>query len=257
METRYGLSAAALKYFAALCMLADHMGLVFPTLLSQLGLPAWADALPRLVGRLAFPIFAYFVAEGCRRTRFFSRYLLRLLLFAFLSQVPFTLATGTLGGNAILTFFLAAGSVWGFERAVQAGRGPAAASLPLLAACVLALAANCDYGFPGVLLVFALYLCGEDRKKLLACLGAGVALIYLVYDPLTGVLSLPWLSRSLVGGYLAAALPLQGLYCLCALLSLVPLGFYRGQHGIQSKRFFYVFYPARLLGLWALRAALN
>ena len=257
METRYGLSAAALKYFAALCMLADHAGLVFPDLLSQLGLPAWADALPRLVGRLAFPIFAYFVAEGCRRTRFFSHYLLRLLLFALLSQVPFTLATGTLGGNVILTFFLAAGSVWGFERAVQAGHGPAAASLPLLAACVLALAANCDYGFPGVLLVFALYLCGEGRKKLLACLGAGVALIYLVYDPLTGVLSLPWLSRSLVGGYLAAALPLQGLYCLCALLSLVPLGFYRGQHGIQSKWFFYVFYPAHLLGLWALRAALN
>ena len=257
METRYGLSAAALKYFAALCMLADHMGLVFPTLLSQLGLPAWADALPRLVGRLAFPIFAYFVAEGCRRTRFFSRYLLRLFLFALLSQVPFTLATGIVGGNVILTFFLAAGSVWGFERAAQAGRGPAAASLPLLAACVLALAANCDYGFPGVLLVFALYLCGEDRKKLLACLGAGVALIYLVYDPLTGVLSLPWLSRSLVGGYLAAALPLQGLYCLYALLSLVPLGFYRGQHGIQSKWFFYVFYPAHLLGLWALRAALN
>ena len=257
METRYGLSAAALKYFAALCMLADHAGLVFPDLLSQLGLPAWADALPRLVGRLAFPIFAYFVAEGCRRTRFFSRYLLRLFLFALLSQVPFTLATGIVGGNVILTFFLAAGSVWGFERAAQAGRGPAAASLPLLAACVLALAANCDYGFPGVLLVFALYLCGEDRKKLLSCLGAGVALIYLVYDPLTGVLSLPWLSRSLVGGYLAAALPLQGLYCLCALLSLVPLAFYRGQHGIQSKWFFYVFYPAHLLGLWALRAALN
>ena len=257
METRYGLSAAALKYFAALCMLADHAGLVFPDLLSQLGLPAWADTLPRLVGRLAFPIFAYFVAEGCRRTRFFSRYLLRLFLFAFLSQVPFTLATGTLGGNVILTFFLAAGSVWGFERAVQAGRGPAAASLPLLAACVLALAANCDYGFPGVLLVFALYLCGEDRKRLLVCLGAGLALLYLVYEPLTGALSLPWLSGPLIGGYLAAALPLQGLYCLCALLSLAPLGLYRGQHGIQSRWFFYVFYPAHLLGLWALRAALN
>ena len=142
-------------------------------------------------------------------------------------------------------------------RMAWAGRGPAAASLPLLAACVLALAASCDYGFPGVLLVFALYLCGEGRKRLLVCLGAGLALLYLVYEPLTGVLSLPWLSGPLMSGYLAAALPLQGLYCLCALLSLVPLGFYRGQHGIQSKWFFYVFYPAHLLGLWALRAALN
>ena len=257
METRYGLSAAALKYFAALCMLADHMGLVFPTLLSQLGLPAWADALPRLVGRLAFPIFAYFVAEGCRRTRFFSRYLLRLLLFALLSQVPFTLATGTVGGNVILTFFLAAGSVWGFERAVQAGHGPAAASLPLLAACVLALAANCDYGFPGVLLVFALYLCGEDRNRLLACLGAGAAAIYLVYNPLMGFLSLPALLPEVVQAYLAAALPSALLYFLCAEASLLPLSRYRGQLGAQNKWFFYVFYPAHLLGLWALGLALN
>lgn len=257
MKRPLSLSAADLKYLAALCMLADHAALVFPDLLSQLGLPAWADALPRLLGRLAFPIFAYFVAEGCRRTRFFHRYLLRLGVFALISQAPFTLATGTMGGNVILTFFLAAGSVWGFERAVQAGRGPAAASLPLLAACVLALAANCDYGFPGVLLVFALYLCGEQRKKRLVCLGAGLVLIYLVYDPLTGVLSLPWLSGPMIGGYLAASLPVQGLYCLCAALSLVPLAFYRGQHGIQSKWFFYVFYPAHLLGLWALSAALN
>ena len=65
---RYGLSAAALKYLAALFMLVDHIGMVFPTMLTELGLPTWADGLPRLIGRLAFPIFAYFVAAGCRRT---------------------------------------------------------------------------------------------------------------------------------------------------------------------------------------------
>ena len=65
---RYGLSAAALKCLAALFMLVDHIGMVFPTMLTELGLPTWADGLPRLIGRLAFPIFAYFVAEGCRRT---------------------------------------------------------------------------------------------------------------------------------------------------------------------------------------------
>ena len=82
---RYGLSAAALKYLAALFMLVDHIGMVFPTMLTELGLPTWADGLPRLIGRLAFPIFAYFVAEGCRRTRFFHRYLIRLGACALLS----------------------------------------------------------------------------------------------------------------------------------------------------------------------------
>ena len=257
MEGLYGLSAAALKYLAALFMLVDHIGVVFPTILSDMGLPAWTDLLPRLIGRLAFPIFAYFVAEGCRRTRFFSRYLIRLGLFALISQVPFTLATGTWGGNVILTFFLAAGAIWGFERAIRNGRSAAAASLPLLAACVLALVLNCDYGFPAVLLVFSLYLQGEDRKRLLACLGIGIALIYLIYQPFVGLLSLPWLSSSLILSYLASSMLAQALCWLCASVSLLFLAGYRGQLGIQSKWFFYVFYPAHLLGLWALSAALN
>ncbi|OUO44661.1 TraX family protein [Flavonifractor sp. An306] len=257
MEQRYGLSAAALKYLAALCMLVDHMGVVFPTMLADVGLPGWADLLPRLIGRLAFPIFAYFVAEGCRRTRFFSRYLLRLGLFALVSQVPFTLVTGVWGGNVIFTFFLAAGAVWGFERLSGQGRSPAVAWLPLLAGCVLALGLNCDYSFPAVLLVFALYLQGENRKRLLLCLGVGLALIYLIYQPLVGLLSLPWLSASMVVRYLASAFPFQILCWLFSSASLLLLAGYRGQLGIQNKWFFYVFYPAHLLGLWALRMVLK
>lgn len=257
METRYGLSAAALKYLAALCMLLDHMGVVFPHLFSELGLPAALDLLPRCAGRLAFPIFAYFVAEGCRRTRFFHRYLIRLGVFALVSQVPYTLATGSWGGNVILTFFLAACAVYGYERLAQAGRGPAAAALPLAGACVLALLLNTDYGFPAVLLVFALYLCGEARKRLLLCLGVGLALIYLVYNPLMGFLSLPALLPQVVRSYLAAAVPSALVRFLCAELSLLPLALYRGQLGLQNKWFFYVFYPAHLLGLWALGLALN
>ncbi|MBM6724677.1 TraX family protein [Pseudoflavonifractor phocaeensis] len=257
MERRYGLSAAALKYLAALCMLVDHMGVVFPTMMADMGLPGWANLLPRLIGRLAFPIFAYFVAEGCRRTRFFSRYLLRLFLFALLSQAPFGLATGTWGGNVIQTFFLAAWAIWSFERASQSGHSPAVASLPLLVCCVLSLALNCDYGFPAVLLVFALYLQGENRKRLLLCLGVGLALIYLIYQPLVGLLSLPWLSVSMVVRYLASAFPFQILCWLFSSASLLLLAGYRGQLGIQNKWFFYVFYPAHLLGLWALRMVLK
>ena len=218
MKRPLSLSAADLKYLAALCMLLDHMGVVFPQLFSGLGLPAALDLLPRCAGRLAFPIFAYFVAEGCRRTRFFHRYLIRL-------------------GKAEYSVTVAA--------------------LPLLGACVLALVLNTDYGFPAVLLVFGLYLCGEDRKRLLLCLGAGLALIYLVYNPLMGFLSLPVLLPRLVADYLAAAVPSAVLYALCAEISLLPLACYRGQLGLQNKWFFYVFYPAHLLGLWALGLALN
>ena len=140
MKRPLSLSAADLKYLAALCMLLDHMGVVFPHLFSGLGLPAALDLLPRCVGRLAFPIFAYFVAEGCRRTRFFHRYLIRLGVFALVSQVPFTLTTGTWGGNVILTFFLAALAIYGYERLVKAEYSLTVAALPLLGACVLRVA---------------------------------------------------------------------------------------------------------------------
>ena len=64
-------------------------------------------------------------------------------------------------------------------------------AIPLFAACALALLLNVDYGFPAVLLIFALYLCGDNRHRKLLCLGAGLALLYLLYQPLIGLLSLP------------------------------------------------------------------
>ena len=79
---RAGLSAMTLKYIAMATMLVDHMGYVlFPWIL-------WL----RCVGRIAFPIFAFQIAEGCIRTHDRRRYALRLLLFAVLTEVPFDLA---------------------------------------------------------------------------------------------------------------------------------------------------------------------
>ena len=257
MERRYGLSAAFLKSLAALAMFFDHMGVVFPDLFATLGLPPWLDVLPRLVGRISFPIFAYFLAEGCRRTRFFSRYLVRLGLCALVSQVPFTLATGVWGGSVLLTFFLSALAIWGYEKLAEREHGPSLSALPLLGACILAILLNVDYGFPAVLLIFALYLQGEDRKRLLICLGVGLALFYLAYLPLIGLTSLAAPAKELVREYLTQTVPLLGLYALCAEAALIPLAFYRGQLGIQSKLFFYVFYPAHLLGLWALSTVLS
>lgn len=253
MEQRYGLSAAFLKSLAAVFMLVDHIGVAFPTLASDLELPVVLDLFPRLIGRLAFPIFAYFLAEGCRRTRFFSRYLLRLGVFALLSQIPYTLLTGVWGGSVMFSFFLSACAVYGFKALSSRGYGPAVASLPMFASCVLALVLNTDYGFPAVLLVFALYLCGEDRKKQLLCLGIALALFYLVYLPLGQLLSaLPILTPSKFGSYAVQVFLLYSMYGLCAELSLLLLAGYRGQLGIQNKWFFYVFYPVHLLGLWAL-----
>ena len=71
-----------LKIIAAVTMLIDHTGAVF---FPQL-------AVFHIVGRLSFPIYAFLAAEGASKTHRKSRYLLRLGIFALLSEAPFRLA---------------------------------------------------------------------------------------------------------------------------------------------------------------------
>jgi hypothetical protein len=57
--SRWGLSASTLKIIACVFMVIDHIGvIILPDLL-----------ILRVLGRLSYPIFAYFLAEGCRYTR--------------------------------------------------------------------------------------------------------------------------------------------------------------------------------------------
>lgn len=74
------LSRNQLKYIAAITMILDHIGAFL--------LPATHPVcfLFRTVGRLTMPIMCYFLAEGFQRTSSRKKYLLRLLLCAFISQ---------------------------------------------------------------------------------------------------------------------------------------------------------------------------
>lgn len=96
------LNGLTLKLLAMALMLCDHM---------------WATVVPgnqwmTNLGRLAFPIFAFQIAEGYARTHNFRQYLGRMFLFALISEIPFNMITG--GGllfpfhqNVMFTFCLA------------------------------------------------------------------------------------------------------------------------------------------------------
>ncbi len=95
-----------LKWLAAALMLADHIGLYFAYLL-----PVPVTLFLRLIGRLAFPIFAYYTAFGFLRTSNRIRYFSRMLIFGIVTQLMFYAAHKMTGSytflNVILTFTLA------------------------------------------------------------------------------------------------------------------------------------------------------
>mgnify|MGYP002512812198 CR=1 FL=1 len=73
------MSACILKLLAAACMLIDHAGmLLFPDKM-------WM----RAVGRLAFPIFAYMIAEGCTYTRSRGKYFAQMAGLALVCQLVY------------------------------------------------------------------------------------------------------------------------------------------------------------------------
>ena len=100
------MSAEVLKLIALLSMLIDHIGAALVSSPSQL------YTVCRKVGRLAFPIFAFFIVEGFIHTKNIKKYLFRLGIFALLSEIPYDLAFHDRffdfsGQNVLFTFFIA------------------------------------------------------------------------------------------------------------------------------------------------------
>ena len=113
----FELTAAVLHIIAMTLMLMDHL---------------WATLLPArewltCAGRVAFPIFAFMAVEGYFHTRSFKKYILRMLLFAVLSEIPFDLMYGgtwfyPVHQNVLWTFLLSLLGVWLMEQVRKKGK---------------------------------------------------------------------------------------------------------------------------------------
>lgn len=212
-----------LKTIACIAMLVDHAAVVFAA-----ELPDGIYWVMRGVGRLAFPIFCFFIAKGFVYTRSRGRYALRLALFALLSEIPFDLAvSGTVADlshqSVYLTLLLGLLGLWGYELLAKRGITVAAALAPL--ACALAAhLLYADYGAGGVLLIFVMHLCATNK------IWQGVGVTFVMW------------------GLAQAYHPIQMLGVLGWALCLG----YNGQQGPRAKYAIYAFYPLHLLGLWLL-----
>lgn len=231
------LSANALKLVAAVLMTLDHVGLLlFPDV-----------RLFRIVGRLALPIFAFFIGEGCRYTRSRCRYFLSVFGLGAICQLVYFLASGDTYLNILITFSLGILVIYALQDVkdalAQLEKGPMVRSVLVLILSVglvwyLNRKFTIDYGFWGCMLpVWATLFHGR---------GAYWAGIFGELDhPKVHVLTLmlglllTWKTMNSIQWYALFAAPLL----LC----------YNGKRGNpRFKYWFYLFYPAHLVLLQGL-----
>ena len=111
---RFGYSATVLKWIALITMTADHIGFIlFPQ----------ATAL-RVIGRIAMPVFAYLIAEGCRYSRHRLRYFLTVLgTGAVCAVAAYYAAGGTLYQNILITFALSIATICSLQSLIDSVGG--------------------------------------------------------------------------------------------------------------------------------------
>ena len=220
------LSSGKLKLLACIFMVIDHIGFYF--------FPG--SILLRAIGRLAFPIFAFFIAEGCRYTRNKLRYFLQVFSVGFLCSLGFYLYTGVPEGNILITFSCSILLIYLLQACKRTPLAFAGFAGLLLCLFFANRQMYFDYGFVGMLVPFCVALTEffPRPKFIYRLLALGLSLIFVAWD--TPGWPVQWLS----------------------LLSLPLLALYNGKPGSRKWKYgFYLFYPAHLLVLEGLYLFLN
>ena len=239
-KKRIGITSFGLHVFAMVFMLLDHL---WATLLTD---QVWMT----YVGRLAFPIFAFMIAEGYFCTQNVKKYMGRLFVFALISEIPFNFVMGgnwlyPYHQNVLWTFLIAIICMVGIDR-IKNSRKNIILKIILVFLIVfggwfIGTITFVDYFGMGVLTVLTFY--AFHKKRWLDYLAQVIILYYINVELLGGY----YFEFNLFG--VTWEVVRQGL----ALLALPIIWMYTGERGYYKKwwqYFCYAFYPMHLLVLY-------
>lgn len=224
-----------LKMIAVTTMLLDHIGAF---MFAEEFIPF------RIIGRLAFPIFAFLLTEGYAKTSNKGRYLFRLGIFALISEIPFNLVVFNapyrftqigdvlsptfMAQNIYFTLFIGLAGIIIYEYYIEKRIKEYAISTWIIAMIIATLAMT-DYSAYGVAMIFIFHLFKKGDKKLIFSL----IIINILMSYVTA-------------NYIQSV----------SILALFPIFYYNHEKGYSNKWLqygFYIFYPVHLLILYALK----
>ncbi len=235
-----GLTSDMLRIIAVLLMISDHVWATF------MSFGDWMT----YIGRMAFPIFAFQIAEGFVHTSNLKKYALRLLGFALASELPFNLFYSSrwfnpYHQNVLFTLLLGLVAITVIDnlKKNRTAKNIALSVLWLILICLACVIGFTDYGFLGMLTVVMFYLLRDFPFAWLAQL-VGMVLINIVFFE-GQVFPVEIFGKMF-------EIPTQGF----AVFALIPIWLYGGRKGRSNKIIqygFYAFYPVHMLILYLIR----
>lgn len=228
-----------IKWAAMFFLIVDHVSLA---LLDNI-------EIGRILGRIAFPLFAYMIAVGAQYSSSPQRYLKRIFIFACISEIPFDLLVAGVPfaftyANVLFTFSLALGALLIIKRL---GSSRLVWISVTLVSFIIAELASVDYGGVGVLgvLVYYLGMYGCTGDKLRPRLGQALGLVTIaigwpLYESL--VFSFEYARLILVGSIETYAL-LAGLFLMISHAG--PARF--TQSSKRRAKLWYLVYPGHII----------
>ncbi len=220
------MSGFTLKIIALISMLFDHCGYIFYNKLTY----------ANIIGRLAFPIFAFQISEGYIHTKNLKKYFNRLFIFAIISQIPFMIFLRSFGQtsfelNIFFTLILGLTAITVYDKSKNKFLG----TLGVIVTIIIGHFTKCDYGWYGVALIFLFYAL-KNQKALM-----NFIIITLIFFK-----------------YYISYIKLPNIYYMffafAASSSLIFINLYNGKKGKNTKYLLYIFYPLHLMLLYALNS---
>ena len=232
---KFEVTSFTLHILAMIFMLCDHL---------------WGTIVPgndwlTCIGRISFPIFAFMIVEGYFHTKSVKKYVLRLLIFALISEIPFNLMMGSgifypIHQNVLWSFLIAIGLICLNEKVKErrVWLRILVGALSVMLGYLLGILTMVDFYHAGVLSVLVFYF---FRKRKWWCYIGQIVFLWYV-------------NAELLGGLIYEINLFGNTYSILrqsfALLALIPIWLYRGKQGYYNKAIkyaFYAFYPLHML----------
>lgn len=213
------LNSYHLKLIALITMMVDHFGVIFyPDLI-----------LFRIIGRVAFILYAFMLVEGFFLTHDLRQYAVKLLFWAVVSEVPYDIVfyneVFTLQHqNIFFTLLLGLMGMYALSKAYNTYLEIIVIVITLSAAFLL----RVDYSWYGCSVILLFYYLRPHFYKYFAIQGVNIFAALIKFMPLQ----------------------------FFAFLGIIPLLLYNGERGKKTGNIYYSFYAIHLIILGLIKNTL-